>query len=221
MDKLLRIIFTIICSLSTIGVVNSGQVFWTELVQKKDALEMFILNNVDSKYSESLICELRKNGMTDKHVVCAFVAQIKHEGLDCQSENLNYSAERLVQIGWFKTIEQARPFAHNPVKLGDKVYGNHKWRGRGAIGITGKQLYGICGSALKLDLKNNPDLLLIPENSIRSAIWFYKWKQLHLETDINRISRGINRGNVNSKKKAMNENKRRETYLKLLKAWKQ
>ncbi len=65
-------------------------------------------------------------------------------------ENLSYSATRLTQVwsGRFPTIEAAAPYAHNPEKLANKVYGGRLgntlpgdgWRfaGAGPIQLTGR-----------------------------------------------------------------------------------
>ncbi len=74
-------------------------------------------------------------------------------------ENLNYSAERLTEV-WpsrFPTIASAKPFARNPRKLANKVYGGRMgntgpddgwlYRGRGLPQITGKENYEKFGLA--------------------------------------------------------------------------
>lgn len=81
------------------------------------------------------------------------MAQVLHEtgGLTVLVENMNYRAERIVQV-WpsrFRTIEEATPYAHNPEKLANKVYGGRMgnthpgdgWRfiGRGLLQITGRE----------------------------------------------------------------------------------
>ena len=88
-------------------------------------------------------------------------------------ENLNYSAERLMQV-WptrFPTKEIADQYAHNPAKLAGKVYNGRlgntseeeaaKFLGRGLIQLTGKENYEHCGSSIGVDLLSNPSLLKI------------------------------------------------------------
>ncbi len=75
------------------------------------------------------------------------------------TENLNYSAARLTEV-WpsrFPTIASAKPFARNPRKLANKVYGSRMgnsapddgwlYRGRGLPQITGKENYDKFGLA--------------------------------------------------------------------------
>ncbi len=75
------------------------------------------------------------------------------------TEDLNYSAARLTEV-WpsrFPTIASAKPFARNPRKLANKVYGGRMgnaapddgwlYRGRGLPQITGKENYEKFGLA--------------------------------------------------------------------------
>lgn len=48
-----------------------------------------------------------------------------------------------------------------------------KYKGRGGIMITGKDMYKAVGNALSLDLINHPELLEQPSNAIQSACWFW------------------------------------------------
>src|SRR6187551_3669030 len=55
-----------------------------------------------------------------------FLSQILHESnrLEAMQENLNYSAERMVEIwpGRFPSVSVATPCARNPEALANKVY---------------------------------------------------------------------------------------------------
>lgn len=102
------------------------------------------------------------------------LATVRHE---CGSkmipitENLRYSARRLTQV-WpsrFPTIDHAKPYADNPEKLGNAVYGSrlgngccdgYKFRGRGFIQITGADNYRKFSKLLNIDLIFDPDLAL-------------------------------------------------------------
>jgi putative chitinase len=93
-------------------------------------------------------------GIDSADILHEFLANVIHEsgGFKCKSENLNYSAKRLMQV-WptrFKTIEDAEKVAGNPMKLANLVYGGRKdlgnvqeadgwlFRGSGFIQMTGR-----------------------------------------------------------------------------------
>jgi putative chitinase len=104
------------------------------------------------------------------------LATVRHEvGADMIPivENMNYSAKRIMQV-WpsrFKSLKEAAPYANNPEKLGNNVYGNrlgngpessgdgYRYRGRG-IGaqFTGKENYIKFGRLFGVELESNPDL---------------------------------------------------------------
>lgn len=93
----------------------------------------------------------------NRDILHEFLPNLLHESAEFTrlEENLNYSAQRLVQV-WpsrFPTIAAAQPFAHNPRALAGKVYNNRKdlgneqptdgwdFRGGGAIQLTGRGMY--------------------------------------------------------------------------------
>jgi putative chitinase len=92
-----------------------------------------------------------KYGINTADIFHEFIANVLHES-DCftdLSENLNYSAERLMQV-WQKRFPNkniANKYAHNPRLLANFVYGNRlgnekpndgwAFRGSGPIQITG------------------------------------------------------------------------------------
>jgi putative chitinase len=89
-------------------------------------------------------------------------------------ENLNYTAARLMKVwpGRFKTLAAAKPFAHSPEALGNKVYGGRlgsgpnegfRYRGRGLAQITGRDLYARLSELIGVDLVGNPDRALDPD----------------------------------------------------------
>ena len=101
----------------------------------------------------------------------------------------------------------ADQYANNPEKIANKVYAGRmgntedgdgwKYHGRGVIQLTGKDNYMFCGQAIKLDLINNPDLLLEPMNAMLSAGWFWNKRGLNAAADVSgweEITRKINGG---------------------------
>ncbi|HEX8166531.1 MAG TPA: glycoside hydrolase family 19 protein [Beijerinckiaceae bacterium] len=125
--------------------------------------------------------ELNAAGLNTKARLAHFLAQICTEtgGLQHTEENLNYSAERMIVVfpNRFKTLADAAPFAHNPEKFANKVYGGRlgnnangdgfKYRGGGLIQTTGKDNYTAAGFA------NNPDDLRKMPDALASALKFW------------------------------------------------
>ena len=145
--------------------------------------------NIAPEWAEPLTETFQRFGINSVVQQGAFIGQCGHECANFKilEENLNYSAERLMQIfpSRFPTLQIAELYAENPVKLAGKIYGSradlgnendgdgYKYRGRGIIQITGKLNYNFCGKALGVDLITNPALLLDPENAVMSAGWFW------------------------------------------------
>lgn len=103
------------------------------------------------------------------------------------SENLNYThPKRLIAVfpSIFKTIPVAQEYCNNPEKLGNEVYSNrlgngdndsgdgYNYRGRGAIGITGRANYQSLTDDSGIDFISNPDLLAT-DFRMFSAGWFF------------------------------------------------
>lgn len=165
-------------------------------------------------YIDALNKVLPEYKIDTKLRLCHFLAQILHESgnLKYKSENLNYSAKALRSVfgKYFKTDEIANEYARKPEKIANKVYANRmgngneasgdgwKYRGRGLIQLTGKNNYTICGQSIKLNLINNPDLLITtPEASVKAACWFWNKNNLNGladKDDIKTITKRINGG---------------------------
>lgn len=144
-----------------------------------------------------------------------FIAQVGHEsaGFTRLLESFNYSVSALkATFGKRLSAYQCemlgrvdgQQVAHQP-QIANLVYGGRMgnkepsdgwaFRGRGLIQITGRENYGKCGSALKLDLVANPGLLEKDINAVRSAAWFYvKSGCLNYPGDLARVTQIINGG---------------------------
>jgi putative chitinase len=133
----------------------------------------------------------------------AFLAQIAHESAELTVfvENLNYRADRLLEV-WprlFPDPPTAAPFGGNPEKLANYVYANKigngdeasgdgwRFRGRGAIQITGRDNYAKYGSMLNLDLVNNPDQAATPVVGFRTAGLYWRENGLNELADADMI----------------------------------
>jgi putative chitinase len=114
-----------------------------------------------------------KYGLDSDLLIAHAMAQFSHE---CDAgqhveENLNYSAERLLQVfPTHFTPEVAAGCVGNPRKIADQAYngrmGNrpgtddgYNFRGRGAIQVTGRYGYETLGQKVGLDLLTHPELV--------------------------------------------------------------
>jgi putative chitinase len=122
-----------------------------------------------------------------------FFAQTAHEtgGFKLFTENLNYSADGLQKIfgKYFPgTLEES--YAKNPEKIANRVYasrmGNgdeksgdgYKFRGRGALQLTGKDNYTAFAQYLqKPEIMTTPDLVATVY-SFESAMFFFDKNKL-------------------------------------------
>lgn len=143
----------------------------------------------------------------------AFLGQCMHESNNFKvlQENLHYSANGLKAV-WgsrFTTDELANKYANHPDMIASKVYANRmgngdeesgdgwKYRGRGIIQCTGKDLYKTLSDALNIDLVNDPDMLLQMPYAAMSAGWFWNKKGLNSLSDMRdykEMTRRINGG---------------------------
>jgi len=122
-----------------------------------------------------------------------FFAQTAHEtgGFKAFAENLNYSADGLKGIfGKYFPGTLAESYARNPEKIANRVYGGRmgngaettgegfKFRGRGALQLTGKENYKAFADYLKKpEIMTNPDLVATTY-SFESAMFFFDKNKL-------------------------------------------
>jgi putative chitinase len=74
-----------------------------------------------------------------------------------------------------------------------------KFRGRGLKQLTGKDNYTRCGTAIGIDLVNNPDMLINPKGAALSAAWFWsvnKCGALADSGDFVALTKKINGGTI-------------------------
>ena len=148
-----------------------------------------------------------------------FFAQTAHETGDFKAfaENLNYSAKGLATTfkKYFPSEAAAAPYERKPEKIANKVYGNRmgngpeasgdgwKYRGRGAVQLTGKSNYQAFADHIKRpDVMTNPDIVS-GELAFESAIFFFDrnglWTICDHGTDnatITIVSKKINGGTL-------------------------
>lgn len=165
--------------------------------------------------AEALTESFDKYEITTVNRAAGFLAQCGHEsaGFTVLKENLNYSAEGLNKIfkKYFPTLESAQPYARNPEKIANKVYANrmsngpessgdgYKFRGRGAIQLTGRDNYTQFANAVGMSLDEAVADLETLDGAIESACWFWKKNGLNAicdRDDIVTMTKKINGGTI-------------------------
>lgn len=146
--------------------------------------------------------------------IAHFFAQLAHEsgGFSRIEENMNYSAERLLQVfpGHFNT-STAQEYARQPERIASRVYANRMgngseasgdgwdYRGRGYIQLTGRanyQAYARSGFCVG-DLMSHPEWLCNSPGRMKASMWFW-WKtgcnKLADADDVRAVTKKINGG---------------------------
>ena len=143
------------------------------------------------------------------------LGQCHHEsgGFKADVENLNYGAKGLLDIfkKYFPTEALAKAYERQPEKIANKVYASRmgngdeesgdgwKFRGRGALQLTGKDNYKAFTTFIKEDCVANPDLVK-NKYFFESALFFFNKNGLlplatTVTTDsITKISKRVNGG---------------------------
>src|SRR5574343_370682 len=123
-----------------------------------------------------------------KEQTANFFAQVGHETGEFKlfSENLNYSADGLQKIfGSYFPGDLEQSYKMQPEKIANRVYANRmgngpeesgdgwKYRGRGALQLTGKANYKAFSDFLKKpEIMDNPDLVAT-DYAFESALFFF------------------------------------------------
>ena len=163
-----------------------------------------------------------------KERMAHFLGQSSHESANFKVfiENLNYSSDALLRVfPKYFTAQTAAQYQHNQEAIGSKIYANrmgngdekskdgYKFRGRGAIQLTGHDNYKAFGLAIGIDLLTNPDLVAT-DYALLSASWFFSKNGLNTiadkgmnDTVITEITKRINGGviGLDSRKQLTNQ----------------
>jgi len=143
-----------------------------------------------------------------------FFAQTAHEtgGFKAFSENLNYSADGLQKIfgKYFPGLLEEQ-YARNPEKIANRVYADRmgngaeasgdgwKYRGRGALQLTGKANYKAFSDYLKNPLIMEQPDLVAGELAFESAMFFFDKNKLWEICD-----KGVNKDTILALTKRIN-----------------
>ena len=163
----------------------------------------------------ALINVLDKYDINTNKRIAGFLAQCGHESADFTvlKENLNYGAAGLRGTfgKYFKDDATAKAYERQPEKIANKVYasrmGNgdeksgdgYKYRGRGAIQLTGHDNYKAFAASIGQSIPDTITYLETLEGAIESAAWFWKKNGLNATCDADDIvamTKKINGGTI-------------------------
>ncbi len=168
------------------------------------------------KYLPRLNQVLPEHGIDTPLRVAHFLAQIVLESARFEAvvENLSYSGPRLWQVfkSHFSSEAEADQFAHQPEKIGNRVYANrlgngneasgdgYRYRGRGLIQLTGKANYASFRSFLDKQEPSKPDVVGDPDlvastYAVDSAVFFWSMRNINALADlddINAVTKAVN-----------------------------
>jgi putative chitinase len=156
------------------------------------------------------------------------LGQCHHEtgGFKADVENLNYSTKGLLGVfkKYFPTEALANQYQRQPEKIANRVYASRmgngdeksgdgwKFRGRGALQLTGKDNYKAFTTFIKEDCVANPDLVK-NKYFFESALFFFNKNRLlplatTVTTDsITKISKRVNGGTHGLEDRILQTNK--------------
>jgi len=154
-------------------------------------------------------------GISSKNQQAAFLGQCGHEcgNFRVFEENLNYRAATLMKL-WpkrFPTLEIANAYEKNPQKIANMVYSNrmgnrdeksgdgYRFRGSGAVQLTGHENFFHAGKALGVDFVMQPELVRTPKYALLTAGWFWSTHKCNPPADALdhvRLTKIINGGTI-------------------------
>lgn len=163
----------------------------------------------------ALLNVLEKYEINTTNRIAGFLAQCGHESADFTvlKENLNYGAAGLRGTfgKYFADDATAKAYERQPEKIANRVYANrmgngdeasgdgYKYRGRGAIQLTGHDNYQAFATSIGQSLPDTITYLETLEGAIESAAWFWKKNGLNAtcdNDDIVAMTKKINGGTI-------------------------
>lgn len=172
-------------------------------------------NKAPADLANALNKVLDKYQINTTNRLAGFLAQCGHESVDFTilKENLNYGAKGL--MGTFKKYfpdeATALKYERKPEMIANRVYANrmnngdeasgdgYKYRGRGAIQLTGKDNYTRFAAAIGKSIDETIAYLETLDGAIESACWFWKTNGLNEicdKDDIVLMTKRINGGTI-------------------------
>jgi putative chitinase len=166
-----------------------------------DQIKKICPNNKNpQQLADALNIVLPTYDISNKERIACFIAQCGHESAEFTvlRENLNYSAASLCKV-WPKRFNSITASAYNraPEKIANKVYADRlgngseasgegfKYRGRGAIQLTGKANYQAFAKSIGKTLDDTVAYCETLDGAIASACFFWKTNNLNKLVDAN------------------------------------
>jgi len=186
------------------------------LLTKEKIVHLLHGNPEADAWADAAMEILPKYEITTANRIAGFFAQVGHEssGLKTLEENLFYRAETLDKIfpKYFKNAgRNAAEYAKQPEKIANIVYasrmGNgdtasgdgYKFRGRGAIQLTGRENYTNFGKTIGLTAEQVIDYVQTKKGALESACWYWKSRNLNAAcdaSDIVKMTKLVNGGTI-------------------------
>ena len=140
-------------------------------------------DSTQKKNINLLLTQLTSLGVTNEFAKAAILSVIsKESGFIPQSENLNYSPERMREVWTSISVADSKKYGNNPRAFGNWKYANqqgngstggYKYRGRGFNQITFHDTYKEYGDKIGVNLVADPDKLNDPKYAGLVAILFF------------------------------------------------
>jgi predicted chitinase len=146
--------------------VKSSPWFYWSYVGKDEFKQLFpLLGNARTDVLYTWFNDALGNVLEDKkgndkcNIIPAFAAQLAHES---------------VGLSTFEEFASGEAYEGRCKQLGNCISGDGvKYKGRGAIQITGRSNYKQVSSYLGEDFINNPELLVFPSYGFKASVWFW------------------------------------------------
>lgn len=146
--------------------VNSSPWFYWKHVSKEQFKELFpVLSNKrrDTLYPwfNSALSDILndKKGNEKNEIIAAFSAQVGHES---------------VELSTFEEFASGEAYEGRCKQLGNCISGDGtKYKGRGAIQVTGRRNYEHVSGYLQEDFITKPELLVMPSYGFQASVWFW------------------------------------------------
>jgi predicted chitinase len=190
--------------------VNSSPWSFWKYVSREDFKSMFPLlsetriNILHPWFNDAIGDVLNdKKGNEQCDIISAFAAQVGHESLDLTT---------------FEEFASGEAYEGRCKQLGNCYTGDGvKYKGRGAIQISGRSNYEQASSFIGEDFINKPDLLVLPSYGFKASVWFWTNNNLNQYCTGNlnnfiELTKKIN-GGINGLEDRINKWNRAKTVL--------